>query len=936
MRHQFIAGVLVLALAGLAAEARAQQYTLVSVASDGTAANGNSSSAAPSRDGRFVAFKSTASNLVASDTNNSEDVFVRDLVGHTTTIASVMSGGAQAVGDSTTLFPMAHLVGPGVSMSDDGGLVAFSTRQRLVAGASNDCPIPGRFGPQAHPCTNVYVRDRAGDQTTRVNVASDGTQANGESGDPQISGNGRYVVFGSEANNLVAGDQNNVGDVFLHDRVTHTTTRLSVSSTGAEVPAASYDGVISADGGVVAFISEGALVSDPDPLPCVPAAPCARAFILDRTTGHLVRVPVPSHVFVDSAPVVAALALTPDGRFLAMSLRATFTHLHVPPTEPITIVAVYDRQLGRLDTDSYSVGSRFVGISLNDTGRFVSIPGGSRDNTSLDQVSFDRLTNTYLSATDYPFLHLTTLSETIHFSADGLRIVFGDNASYVPEDTNTFFDVYLFNRDTDHDGMPDTFETAYGLNPNDPNDAAQDSDGDGVSNLQEYQSGTFPKGSFKRYFAEGAANSFFTTRLALFNPGDRPATVFLEFLGENHEIRSVIQTLIAHGRVDVTLDDTTVQQPDNAFSTVIESDQPIVADRTMSWDKSGYGSHAETSIAAPGHTWYLAEGSTGGAFDLFYLLENPGDTGAGVTISYLLPAPAAPIIKHYFVPAKSRRTIYVDTEDPGLVATDVSAQIASDQPILAERAMYYSTPTQAFAAGHEGAAGESPATSWFFAEGATGTFFDMFLLLANADTHDASVQVTYLLPSGAPIVKTYPVAAQSRLTINVDNEDPRLLDTPVSSIVESTNGVPIVAERAMWWPSPNWYEAHLSAGATATGTRWALADGQVVSTLGLTSETYVLIANTSNTPGMADVTVYLDNSSIFAPITKTYTLPANSRVSLQMSVEFPDLVAHGGPSGFSTIIQSSGPPIVVERAVYSNANGQIWAAGSDAPGTKLQ
>src|SRR5581483_11331142 len=61
--------------------------------------------------------------------------------------------------------------------------------------------------------------------------------------------------------------------------------------------------------------------------------------------------------------------------------------------------------------------------------------------------------------------------------------------------------------------MPDTWETRFGLNPNDPSDAALDSDGDGVSNLQEYLNGTNPKGTFKRYFAEGAANGFFTTRL---------------------------------------------------------------------------------------------------------------------------------------------------------------------------------------------------------------------------------------------------------------------------------------------------------------------------------------------------------------------------------------------------------------------------------------
>jgi hypothetical protein len=137
--------------------------------------------------------------------------------------------------------------------------------------------------------------------------------------------------------------------------------------------------------------------------------------------------------------------------------------------------------------------------------------------------------------------------------------------------------------------------------------------------------------------------------------------------------------------------------------------------------------------------------------------------------------------------------------------------------------------------------------------------------------------------------------------------------------------VPIIAERAMWWPSPNWYEAHLSAGATTTGTVWALAEG------GTSTETYVLIANTSATDGTAEVTLYFENGS--APQTRTFPLPANSRANVPISSEFPTAAANGA---FGTIVTSSGPPIVVERAMYSNAAGQVWAAGSDALGTKLQ
>jgi hypothetical protein len=90
-----------------------------------------------------------------------------------------------------------------------------------------------------------------------------------------------------------------------------------------------------------------------------------------------------------------------------------------------------------------------------------------------------------------------------------------------------------------------------------------------------------------------------------------------------------------------------------------------------------------------------------------------------------------------------------------------------------------------------------------------------------------------------------------------------------------------------------------------------------------------MIANTSSTDGSADVTLYYNGTSK----TKTFPLHANSRVNVQVSAEFPEVVNAGG---FGSIIQSDGPQIVVERAIYGNANGQVWAAGSDALRTKLQ
>ena len=114
----------------------------------------------------------------------------------------------------------------------------------------------------------------------------------------------------------------------------------------------------------------------------------------------------------------------------------------------------------------------------------------------------------------------------------------------------------------------------------------------------------------------------------------------------------------------------------------------------------------------------------------------------------------------------------------------------------------------------------------------------------------------------------------------MQDEDARLANTPVSVIVESTNNQPVVVERAMWWPKGQWYEAHVSAGATTTGTRWALADGEI--TVG--GETYILIANTSTTAGTATVTLLEEGGT---PLPITVDLPASSRVNVPVSAYLP-------------------------------------------------
>lgn len=156
------------------------------------------------------------------------------------------------------------------------------------------------------------------------------------------------------------------------------------------------------------------------------------------------------------------------------------------------------------------------------------------------------------------------------------------------------------------------------------------------------------------------------------------------------------------------------------FSTVVQSSQELVVDRTMSWDAAGYGSHSETAVRAPATTWYLAEGATIGDFNLFYLLQNPASTATTVLVRYLR-ATGAPLTKTYVLPARSRTNIWVNEEQfPGLgkalASAEFSAVIASqdDTPIIVERAMYRSNQGRMFNAGHEARASarRRPTGSW--------------------------------------------------------------------------------------------------------------------------------------------------------------------------------------------------------------------------------
>ncbi|MEG4293121.1 calcium-binding protein [Microcoleus sp. C2C3] len=323
--------------------------TLVSLDSAGNQGNGFSNSPSISADGRFVAFESTASNLVPGDTNNVGDIFVRDLLTNTTTRVSVDSAGNQ--GNKASYPP---------SISANGRFVAFySDASNLVPGDTNSN-------------TDIFVRDLLTNTTTRVSVDSAGNQANRNSYNPSISGDGRLVAFESTASNIVPGDPNNRDEIFVRDLSTNTTTRVSVDSAGNQGNGFSYSPSISADGRFVAFYSDASNL--------VPGDDTNRSrdiFVRDLSTNTTTR------VSVDSAGNPANSdsyrpSISADGRFVAFDSKSSnLVPGDTNNTDDIFVRDTLTNTTTLVSLDSAGNPGGGFNPSISADGRFIAFDSGA-------------------------------------------------------------------------------------------------------------------------------------------------------------------------------------------------------------------------------------------------------------------------------------------------------------------------------------------------------------------------------------------------------------------------------------------------------------------------------------------------------------------------------------------------------------------------------
>jgi len=481
----FIAALVVVTLSAVAAPGVSERVSL----SSGVQANSHSYAASLSADGRFVAFDSYSSNLVPGDTNNTPDVFVYDRQTGVTERVSVDSAGVQ--GDSYSMEP---------SISGDGRFVAFySYASNLVTGDTNDDG-------------DIFVHDRQTGITERVTVDSAGNEANDFTFPPNISADGRYVAFESWASNLVPGDTNAIGDVFVHDRQTGVTERVSVDSAGNQGNSESEGPALSADGRYVAIYSwasnlvPGDTNGDYD------------IFVHDRQTGATER------VSVDSAGNEANessyfTAIGADGRFVAFASRAS--NLVAGDDNGAADVFVHDRQTGSTERvsvdgsgDQGNGDSGQYGLGISGDGRFAIFRSVASNLVAGDSNGFadvfihDRQTGmTAAVSVDSQCGQANGHSSYPAISSDGRLAGFNSLASnLVTDDTNHASDVFvhtladadggglaaLCRGDADNDGMPDTAEDSFPCLDPTVDDASLDPDGDVLTNLVETQIGTNP------------------------------------------------------------------------------------------------------------------------------------------------------------------------------------------------------------------------------------------------------------------------------------------------------------------------------------------------------------------------------------------------------------------------------------------------------------
>ncbi len=399
------------------------------------------------------------------------------------------------------------------------------------------------------------------------------------------------------------------------------------------------------------------------------------------------------------------------------------------------------------------------------------------------------------------------------------------------------------------------------------------------------------------YFAEGYTGGNFNEYVLMMNPNATTADVMAWFMKPDGSVVSMPFAVPPLSRVTVHVDD--IPGLENAEVSVhLQSSQLISAERAMYFcDFYGKdGGTCSAGVSETGTTWYLAEGYTGGEFDEFILVQNPGGADGTVMVEYML-ADGTTLVRPYGILAHSRLSIHVD-DIPELAQAEVSAKVTCDQPVVVERSQYFNYYNKED--GNASAAVKAPARQWYLAEGYTGGEFDEYVLIQNPGPVGGNAHVTFMLGDGTQVVRDYGLSPYSRFTIHVDDL-PETSGCDVSTLVETD--VDSIVERAMYFNSYNRPGGADAPGVNTPARYWYLAEGYT----GGEFDTYVLLMNPNDTDTNADISFLRTDGST---VGLTVNVPAHSRYTVHV-----DEIGELTNAEFATAVTGA-QPIIVERAMY--------------------
>jgi photosystem II stability/assembly factor-like uncharacterized protein len=309
-------------------------------------------------------------------------------------------------------------------------------------------------------------------------------------------------------------------------------------------------------------------------------------------------------------------------------------------------------------------------------------------------------------------------------------------------------------------------------------------------------------------------------------------------------------------------------------------------------------------------TWYLAEGTTAWGFETYVLVQNPNPSPVDVTYTFMKPGGQTQTAV-FNVAENSRFTILVNSFVP---SSDVSTKVEGSQPIICERAMYYTPPGGSKRVlGHDSIGVVDPSPTWYLAEGTTAWGFETYVLVQNPNPEAVDVTMTFMKPGGVTQTYAFPVGGQARFTVNVNQV---VQQSDVSTRVEATG--PVICERAMY--RYNKQLGHDSIGTPSTSREWYLAEG----TTAWGFDEYVLIQNPNSAQAAVGVQFMLPDGSI---VPYGVVVPGQSRYTIHVNK-----VPGCEKTDLSTFV-SSNLPVICERAMYWQ--GVTSPGGHDTIGTPM-